>query len=54
MRGIIFYLSRIEKGWIRLPKKVRIPNGAQIIVKIGPMLKTKDKLKIISELYGKE
>ena len=44
--------SRIEKGWIRLPKKVRLPNGTQIIVKIEPMLKTKDKLKIISELSG--
>ena len=44
--------SRIEKGWIRLPKKVRLPNGTQIIVKIEPMLKTKDKLKIISELFG--
>ena len=44
--------SKIEKGWIRLPKKVRIPDGARIIVKIEPILKTKDKQKIVSELSG--
>jgi len=44
--------SRIEKGWIRLPKKVQIPDGTRVIVKIEPILKTREKLKIISELSG--
>ena len=44
--------SKIEKGWIRLPKKVRLPDGTRIIVKIEPILKTKDKQKIVSELSG--
>ena len=44
--------SKIEKGWIRLPKKVRLPDGTRIIVKIEPILKTEDKQKIVSELSG--
>jgi predicted DNA-binding antitoxin AbrB/MazE fold protein len=44
--------SKIEKGWIRLPKNVRLPDGTRIIVKIEPILKTKDKQKIVSELSG--
>jgi len=44
--------SKIEKGWIRIPKKVRLPNGTKIIVKIEQKIKSKDKLKIISELSG--
>ena len=44
--------SKIEKGWIRLPKKVRLPDGTRIVVKIEPILKTKDKQKIVSELSG--
>jgi predicted DNA-binding antitoxin AbrB/MazE fold protein len=44
--------SKIEKGLIRLPKKVRFPDGTKVIVKIEPILKTKEKLKIISDLSG--
>jgi predicted DNA-binding antitoxin AbrB/MazE fold protein len=44
--------SRIEKGSIRLPKRVRLPEGTRVIVKIEPLLKIKEKLKIISELSG--
>ena len=44
--------SKIEKGWIRLPKKMRLPDGTRIIVKIEPILKPKDKQKIVSELSG--
>jgi len=44
--------SKIEKGLIRLPKNVQLPDGTRVIVKIEPMLKTKEKLKIISELSG--
>jgi len=44
--------SRIEKGWIRFSKKVRLPDGTRIILRIEPVLKTKEKLKIISELSG--
>ena len=44
--------SKIEKGWIRLPKKVRLPDGTRIIVKIEPILKTKEKHKILSKLSG--
>ncbi len=44
--------SKIEKGCIRLPKKVHLPDGTRVIVKIEPILKTREKLKIISELSG--
>ena len=44
--------SKIENGSIRLPKKVRLPDGTRVIVRIEPILKTKEKLKIISELSG--
>jgi len=44
--------SRIEKGSIRLPKKVGLPDGTRVLVKIEPILKTKEKLKVISELSG--
>lgn len=44
--------SKIEKGMIRLPKKVRLPDGTQVIVKIEPTLKSREKKKIISELCG--
>ena len=44
--------SKIEKGSIRLPKRVRLPDGTRVIVNIAPVLKTKERLKIISELSG--
>ena len=44
--------SKIEKGLIRLPKKVHIPDGTRVIVRIDPILKTKEKQKMISELSG--
>lgn len=44
--------SKIEKGSIRLPKKVGLPDGTRVIVNIAPVLKTKEKLKIILELSG--
>jgi len=44
--------SKIEKGSIRLPKRVRLPDGTRVIVSIAPVLKTKEKLKVISELFG--
>ena len=44
--------SRIEKGWIRLPKKVRLQDGTRVMVRIEPILKTKEKMKIIAELSG--
>jgi len=44
--------SKIEKGSIRLPKKVHIPEGTRVIVRIDPILKTKEKQKMISELSG--
>jgi len=44
--------SKIEKGSIRLPKKVHIPDGTRVIVRIDPILKTKEKQKMISELSG--
>lgn len=44
--------SKIEKGLIRLPKKVCIPHGTPVIVRIDPILKTKDKQKVISALSG--
>ena len=44
--------GKIEKGSIRLPPKVCFPNGTQVIVRIDPVLKTREKKKIISELLG--
>jgi len=44
--------SKIEKGSIRLPRKVGLPDGTRVLVKIEPILKTREKLKIISELSG--
>jgi hypothetical protein len=29
--------SKIEKGSIRLPKRVKLPDGTQVIVRIEPM-----------------
>jgi len=37
--------SKIEKGLIRLPKKVDLPDGTRVIVTIEPVTKTKEKLK---------
>jgi Protein of unknown function DUF104 len=39
------YKSKIEKGSIRLPKKVKIPDGTQVIVRIEPIQKIKKKLR---------
>ena len=44
--------SKIEKGSIRLPKKVGLPDGTRVLVKIEPILKRKEKLKVIFELSG--
>ena len=44
--------SKIEKGCIRLPKKVHLKDGTPVIVKIEPILKVKEKLKTILELSG--
>jgi len=44
--------SKIEKGMIRLPKKVKIPEGTKVIVTIEPALKVGEKRKIISSLCG--
>ena len=45
--------SKIEKGMmIRLPKKVKIPEGTKVIVKIEPALKVGEKRKITSALCG--
>jgi predicted DNA-binding antitoxin AbrB/MazE fold protein len=48
----IIVKSKIEKGLIRLPKRVGLADGTRVIVRIEPVTKTKDKLKIISELSG--
>ena len=44
--------TKIEGGSIRLPKKVGLPDGTPVLVKIEPILKRKEKLKVISELSG--
>jgi uncharacterized phage-associated protein len=43
---------KIENGSIRLPKRVWFPDGTQVIVKIEPVVKTREKQKVISELCG--
>ena len=42
--------SKIEKGSIRLPKRVKLPDGTQVIVRIEPIQKAKEKQKLIAEL----
>lgn len=44
--------SKIEKGCIPLPKKVRIQDGTKVLVRIEPILQKKDKQRIIDELAG--
>ena len=44
--------SKIEKGSIRLPKGVKLPDGTQVIVRIEPIQKAKEKQKLIAELSG--
>ena len=44
--------GKIEKSSIRLPKKVCFPDGTQVIIRIDPVLKTKEMQKVISELSG--
>ena len=44
--------SKIENGSIRLPKKVGLPDGTRVIVRIETVRKAKEKLRIISELSG--
>lgn len=44
--------SKIIKGMIRLPKRVKLPEGTKVIVKIEPALKVSEKRKIISALCG--
>lgn len=48
----IIVKSKIEKGVIRFPQKICLPDGTQVIVRIEPVLKTKEKQKIVSELCG--
>jgi hypothetical protein len=38
--------SKIEKGSIRLPKRVKLPDGTQVIVRIEPIQKAKEKQKV--------
>jgi predicted DNA-binding antitoxin AbrB/MazE fold protein len=51
-RMTIIVKSKIEKGSIRLPKKLDLPDGTRVVVRIEPVTKIKEKLKIISELSG--
>jgi antitoxin ParD1/3/4 len=44
--------SKVENGSIRLPKKLKLPDGTRVIVRIEPVQNAKEKLKIISELSG--
>lgn len=49
---VITVKSKIEKGSIRLPGNVFLPDGTRVIVRIDPILKTEYKLKVVSELSG--
>ncbi|MDD5452483.1 MAG: DUF104 domain-containing protein [Desulfovibrionales bacterium] len=48
----IIVKSKIERGSIRLPKKVRLPEGMRVMVRIEPILKIREKREIVSELCG--
>jgi Protein of unknown function DUF104. len=41
----IIVKSKIEKGSIRLPKKVSLPDGTRVVVRIEPVTKAKENLK---------
>jgi hypothetical protein len=42
----------VEMGNIRLPRSIKIPDGTQVIINIHPILKKKDKQKIVEEISG--
>lgn len=44
--------SKIEKGTIRIPRRLGLPDGTRVVVRIELMRKTSTKQKIISELSG--
>lgn len=44
--------SKIEKGSIRLPRRLGLRDGTQVIIRIEPVLRNKARLKIISDLSG--
>jgi len=44
--------SKIEKGSIRLPGNVFLPDGTRVVVRIDPIQKTEYKLKVLSGLSG--
>jgi hypothetical protein len=44
--------SKIEKGSIRLPRSVGLPDGTRVIVRIEPVQTSRAKLKTISDLSG--
>ncbi|MDQ7837679.1 MAG: DUF104 domain-containing protein [Thermodesulfobacteriota bacterium] len=48
----IIVKSKIERGSIRLPKKVRLPEGTRVMVRIEPILKIREKREIVLELCG--
>jgi len=43
---------KVKMGNIRLPKNINIPDGTQVIINIHPILKRKDKQKIVEEISG--
>jgi predicted DNA-binding antitoxin AbrB/MazE fold protein len=47
-----FLLNKTVKGMIRIPQKVKIPEGTKVIIKIEPALRSAEKRKIISSLCG--
>ena len=44
--------SKIQKGFIRIPSRVRLPEGTPVVVKIDAIPESEQKLKIASELCG--
>jgi len=43
---------KVETGNIKLPRNINIPDGTQVIIKIYPILKKKDKQKMVEEISG--
>lgn len=43
---------KVEMGNIRLPKNINIPDGTQVIINTYPILKRRDKQKIVEEISG--
>ena len=48
----IIIRSKIEKGTIKLPEKVYLPEGTQVVAKIEPVLEVQEKKELFQSFLG--